>query len=159
MPSPSPFAVPALLAAVVASLRSDTTLTGLLAEVPAGFGTGPAIYGETTVPPKAGFPYLTVGAPTEIPLLTFGEFGGGSECTFHVKPCSTAPNEDECYSLGTLIKERLDDADLAVDGFGYAEIEFELLPDLLVESVRGGLVRSLPLIFRARLSGVGMGPT
>lgn len=155
MPSPSPFATPALLAAVVASLRADTALIALLAEVPAGFGTGPAIYGETTVPPKAAFPYLTVGAPTEIPLLTFGEFGGGSECTFHVKPCSTAPNEDECYSLGFLIKERLDDAVLPVTGFGYTEIEFELLPDLLVESLRGLPVRSLPIIFRARLSGVG----
>jgi Protein of unknown function (DUF3168) len=154
MPSPSPFAVPALLAAVVSSLKADTALTALLAEIPAGFGSGPAVYGETTVPPKAGYPYVSVGAPTEIPLLTFGEFGGGSECTFHVKPVSAAPNEDELYSLGILIKDRLDNADLPVSGFSTAEIAFEILPDLLVESVRGVLVRSLPIIFRAHLSGV-----
>jgi hypothetical protein len=154
MPSPSPFAVPALLAAVVASLKADTALTALLADVPSGFGSGPAVYGETAVPPKAAFPYVTVGAPTEIPLLTFGEFGGGSECTFHVKPVSSQPNEDECYALGTLIKDRLDDADLPVSGFGTVEIAFEILPDVLVESVRGLAVRSLPIIFRAHLSGV-----
>jgi hypothetical protein len=154
MPSPSPFAVPALLAAVVASLKADTALTALLSTVPAGFGTGPAVYGETAVPPKATFPYVLVGAPTEIPLITFGPAGGGSECTFHVKPCSTQPNEDELYSLGTLIKDRLDDADLPVSGFGTVEIAFEILPDLLVESLRGLQVRSLPIIFRAHLSGV-----
>jgi Protein of unknown function (DUF3168) len=154
MASPSPFATPALLAAVVASLKADTALTALLADVPAGFGTGPAVYDETAVPPKATFPYVTVGAPTEIALLTFGEFGGGSECTFHVKPCSTAPNADELYSLGYLIKGRLDNADLPVPEFGTVEIAFEILPDLIVESLRGVAVRSLPIIFRAHLSGV-----
>jgi len=158
MPNPSPFATPALAAAVIASLRSDTALTALLAEVPEGFGTGPAIYGETTVPPKAPFPYLTVGAFTEIPLLTFGEFGGGSECTFQVKPSSTEPNEDECFGLGSLVIDRLNDADLPVTGYGTVEIEFEISPNLIVESLRGLPVRSLPIIFRVRLSGVG-GPT
>ena len=154
----APFAVPELQAAIIATLKADTALTALLASVPAGFGTGPAIYGETTVPPKATFPYVTVGAATEIPFLTFGAAGGGSDCTIQVKPCSTAPNEDECYTLGSLIKDRLDDATLAVSSFAAVACEFEIAPDLLVESVRGLPVRSLPLIFRAHLSEVRGSP-
>lgn len=148
----APLAVQLLVQAVIASLKADTALTARLADVPAEFGSGPAVYGETSVPPKATFPYLTVGAPTEIPFNTF--MAPGSECTFHVKPFSTAPNEDDVYALGALVKDRIDDAVLTVSPFAAVEIAFELLPDLIVESVRGLPVRSLPLIFRAHLSEV-----
>jgi Protein of unknown function (DUF3168) len=154
----APLAVPELCAAIIATLKADTALTARLAEVPTGFGSGPAVYGETSVPPKATFPYVLVGAATEIPFLTFGPAGAGSECTVQVKPCSTAPNEDECYSLGSLVKDRLDDATIVVSPFAAVACNFEILPDLLVESLRGLTVRSLPLIFRVHLSDVAGSP-
>jgi Protein of unknown function (DUF3168) len=148
-------ATPALLEAIVAALKADTALAVRLASVPAAFGSGPAVYGEATVPPKATFPYVTVGAPTEIPMNSFGPDGGGAECTVQIKPFSILPANDEVLAIAGLIHGILDGADLVVPGFGGAACNFELLPDLITEQVRGILVRQLPLIYRIHLSELG----
>jgi hypothetical protein len=151
-------ATPALLEAIVAALKADTALAARLADVPATFGSGPAVYGEDSVAPKATFPYVTVGAPTEIPMNSFGPDGGGAECTVQVKPCSILPANDEVLAIGALIQGILDGADLVVTGFGGAECNFELLQHVPPENIRGVLVRQLPLIYRIHLSELGSTP-
>lgn len=146
----APFAIPPILAAIVARLKADTALGALLPSVPSGFGTGESIYGENAVPPGALFPYVTVGAPTEVPFNTMGDAdAGGSNCTIQVKAFSKKPADDEAYAIGSVVKELLDAVTLTVAGYGSVDCQFETVPDVFAEAIAGlGVVRQLPMIFR-----------
>lgn len=145
----APFAIPAVIAAMRTLLVADTSLTALLASFVAGYGSGPAVYAEAAVPARATFPYVTIGAPTEIPFNTMGTVNaGGSECTIQVKAFSKLPNDDEVYSILSAVKAVLDTAALTVSGYVSADCQFEALPELFVENVDGVLVRQGPMIFR-----------
>lgn len=145
----APFALPGILAAFRSALVADATLTAKLAVFAAGFGTGPGIYSESGVPPKAGFPYLTIGAPTEMPFDTMGDAAArGSTCTIQVKALSARMHDDEALAIMGDVKRILDEADLPIAGYGSVQIQCELVPDLFVEVVRDVTIRHLPMIFR-----------
>lgn len=145
----APFAIPGVLAAMVAALKADGTLAALLPSVPAGFGTGEAVYAANAVPPGATFPYLTVGAPTEVPFNNFGAGAGGSNCTVMVKAFSTKPNDDELYALGSAVTAVLDAGTFTVSGYATADCELDSVPDVFQEQIIGlGVVRQLPMIYR-----------
>src|SRR3954471_7751359 len=114
----APFALPGVLAALRAKLVADTTLAAMIATYAAGFGSGPGIYSENGVPPKAAFPYLTIGAPTEAPFDTMGDGNArGSNCTIQVKAISAKMRDDEAYSIMAVVKELLDEAVLTISGY------------------------------------------
>jgi Protein of unknown function (DUF3168) len=145
----APFGIPAILAALVAALKADSALGALLANIPAGFGTGDAVYAANAVPPGATFPYVTVGAPTEVPFNNFGPGAGGSNCTVQVKAFSTRPNDDELYNIGSAVQSVLDAGSLTVAGYASAGCELETVPDVFQEQILGiGIVRQLPMIYR-----------
>jgi hypothetical protein len=101
------------------------------------------------VPPKAAFPYLTIGAPTEVPFDTMGPGNArGSNCTLQVKAFSAKLRDDEALAIMAIVKELLDEAALTVSGYGSVVCEFDLVPDLFVEIVGGVPIRQLPMIFR-----------
>lgn len=145
----APFGIPAILAAMVAALKADGTLGALITSIPSEFGTGKAVYAGNAVPPGATFPYVTVGAPTEVPLNNMGAGAGGSNCTVMVKAFSTKPNDDELYSIGSAVTSVLDAASLTVAGYASAECELDSVPDVFQEQILGiGIVRQLPMIYR-----------
>jgi hypothetical protein len=145
----APFALPGVLAALRAKLVIDTTLASMLATYASGFGTGPAIYSENGVPPKAAFPYLTIGAPTEVPFDTMGPGNArGSNCTIQVKAFSAKMRDDEALAIMAEVKDLLDEASMSVSGYGSVVCEFDSVPDLFIEVVGGVSIRQLPMIFR-----------
>lgn len=146
----APLAVPRVIEAMREVLVADTTLTAMLAVFAPGFGTGPGIYSENGVPPKAGFPYLTIGAATEIPFNTMGTGGesGGSECTIQVKAFSAKMRDDEANSIMDRVHSDLDDAALSVYDYPSACCEFESSPGIFVENLGGVLIRQYPVIYR-----------
>lgn len=145
----APFAIPRVVEAMRDKLEVDTVLAGLLATYASGFGSGPGIYSENGVPPKAAFPYLTIGAPTEAPFDTMGDGNArGSNCTIQVKAISAKMRDDEAYSIMAVVKELLDEAVLTISGYASVVCEFDFVPDLFTEVVSGVTVRHLPMIFR-----------
>lgn len=129
---------------------ADSTLSAMLAVFATGFGTGPGIYSEGGVPPKAGFPYLTIGATTEVPFNTMGDNGlsGGSECTVQVKAFSAKMRDDEANAIMDRVKEDLDDTTLSIYGYGSSDCQFDSSPGVFVELVGGVAIRQYPVIFR-----------
>jgi Protein of unknown function (DUF3168) len=145
----APFGIPVILAAMVAALKADATLGAIITDLPVGFGTGNAVYAANAVPPGATFPYVTVGAPTEVPFNNMGPGAGGSNCTVLVKAFSTKPNDDELYRIGGAVTSVLDAATLTVTGYATAECELDSVPDVFQEQILGiGIVRQLPMIYR-----------
>ncbi len=145
----APFGIPAIIEAQRALLVADATLVGLLAPYAAGFGTGPGMYNEGGVPPKAAFPYLTVGAATEVPFDTMGPTNArGSQCTIQWKAFSAKMRDDEVYTIAGHVKRILDECVLTISGYGSTDCHFDFVPDLLQELVGGVTIRQLPMIFR-----------
>lgn len=69
---------------IVELLSEDTVLTGLIASKPTSRGGGPAIYPDGEVPLGQLFPYVTVGAWTQVPFHSMGS-GYGWNCTGQIK--------------------------------------------------------------------------
>jgi hypothetical protein len=148
----STLATPAVLAAVRSLLVADATLAGTLATVPAALGGGPAIYAEGSVPQGSAFPYLTLGAPTEIPFDTMGTsdlLKFGSNTTFQVKALSKEMADDGNYARLARVKTLLDGVTLTVSGYASAFCEFESVVPPYIEVVGGVAIRQFPAIFRA----------
>lgn len=149
---PSVLATPAVLTAVRAVLVADATLAATLATAPAALGGGPAIYAEDAVPQGATFPYLTLGAPTEIPWNTMGTKDlpkWGSQATFQVKALSKETADDGNYTRIARVKTLLDGETLTVPGYASAWTEFETAAAPFTEIVGGVVIRQFPVIFRA----------
>lgn len=148
----STLATPGILSAVRTLLAADATLAGTLATVPAALGGGPAIYAEHAVPQGAPFPYLTLGAPTEIPSNTMGASDlpkWGSSTTFQVKALSKETADDGNYARIGRVKTLLDGVQLTVPGYASAFCDFENTADPYTETVGGVVIRQYPAIFRA----------
>lgn len=148
----APFGSGVVIAAIRAKLAVDTSLASLLADFATGFGSGPAIYEEDAVPGGATFPYLTIGAPTEVPFNTMGDLqAGGSECTVQVKVFSRKPSRAEMDAIAGVLFELLDGEPMTVSGYGSCDCQFDAAPGDFTEIVGGIRIRQLPLIFRVRV--------
>lgn len=146
----APLAVPRVVEELRSVLVADSTLSAMLAVFATGFGTGPGIYSEGGVPPKAGFPYLTIGATTEVPFNTMGDNGlsGGSECTIQVKAFSAKMRDDEANAIMDRVHADLDAIDLSIYDYQSACCQFDSSPGIFVEDVGGRLIRQYPVIYR-----------
>ena len=146
---PAPFASGVVIEALYAALAADTTLGGLLAPYAPGFGSGPGIYEEDMVPGGATFPYLTIGAPTEVPFNTMGVgASGGSNCTVQLKAFSKMPSRAELDAIAAAVFAVLDAVPITVAGYGSADCQFDLAPGDFTETVGGTRIRQLPLLYR-----------
>lgn len=147
----STLAVPAVLAAVRTLLVADVPLAGTLATAPSAVGGGPAIYAEGAVPQGAAFPYLTLGASTEIPFDTMGTSDlpkFGSTTTFQVKALTKETADDGNYTRIGHVKRILDGAPLTVSGYASAFCEFDSAAESFTETIAGVVIRQFPATFR-----------
>ena len=84
---PYEIVTPSVQAAIEAVLEADTALAALLASKSTARGGGPAIYTDGDVPQGATFPYLTIGAWTQVPFHSLSPSGTGYgwNCTVQIK--------------------------------------------------------------------------
>ena len=147
----STLATPAILAAVRTLLVANVPLAATLAVAPSGLGGGPSIWAESAVPQASAFPYLTLGAPTEVPWNTMGPADlpkWGSIATFQVKALSKEMADDGNYARIALVKTTLDGILLTVPGYGSAFCKFDSMATPYTETIGGVVIRQLPAIFR-----------
>ncbi len=138
--------------ALRALLVADVTLTGLIAAVPAGLGSGPGIYAEGAVPQGATFPYLTMGAGTQVPDHTMGAPNmarWGWNCTLQIKAVGQGKGEDEGLAIMDAVGQVLyDGRPLTVTGYGTAYCDEWTVQPTLVTTLAGVTTREFPAILR-----------
>lgn len=156
---PYEVAIPGIEAAIRALLVADTGLTTLLATKPAARGGGPAIYQDGEVPSGQTFPYLTIGAWTQVPFHRFspsgspGESSGwGWNCTGQVKVVGQLAGGRTETTFQTIMGEVFSALPqgqaLSVDGYGSAWLdEFNLQPSLKT-SINNVVTVEVPAIIR-----------
>lgn len=146
--------------AIKALLVGDAAVTALLATKVIG-GT-PAVYdeGEPAVQ-GAKYPYVTVGAGTQVPEHTFGAHGTpkyGWNCTVQIKAVSQGrspagafiPGNPESVILSGVAGVLYEGRDLTLDGYSEAYCEEFTIPATLIEIIAGVTTRSAAGILRVR---------
>lgn len=151
---PYEVAIPSIEAAIKALLVADTTLTGLLANKPTARGGGPAIYADGDVPTGATFPYLTIGAWTQVgehslsPSGSPGASGYGWNCTGQLKVVGQR-NETQLMNVMSAIYSVLPDGRaLTVAGYGSACVAETTLQPSLKTTLAGLVTIEVPAIVR-----------
>lgn len=148
---PATLALPAVLTAIVAKLVADTTLAGLVANAPAGFG-GKGIY--NVVPQTALRPYLVVDAGTEVPFNTMGSGAKwGGNCVVQLKAVTDAESDLPGLTILSRAKVVLDGQPLTVSGYPTAIVQWETTlptyPEVVGSFQVGGVqVRHCPALVR-----------
>lgn len=156
---PYEVAIPAIDSALRALLVADAGLVALIASKPAARGGGPAIYADGEVPSGATFPYLTVGAWTQVPFHRFSPTGSPGEgsgwgwnCTGQIKAVgqlAAGKSETTLLNVMSEVWSALPHGEsLDVDGYNSAWIdEFNLFPS--IKTTLGGVVTiEVPAIVR-----------
>lgn len=116
-------AVGPVLSAVIAVLRADPTLIGLLAISPVDRGAG--VY-EELAPEKAGYPYLVVNQAGAVPANTIGR-GWGAAVLIYCR--ATARKRDVTKAIASRVIALLDTPTTALTVAGYPSVMSELVSD------------------------------
>jgi hypothetical protein len=151
--------IPAIETALRALLVADSTVVARLSTKPTARGGGPAIYTDGDVPSGATFPYLTIGAWTQIPShnLSPSTDGYGWNCTGQLKAVgqlSTTKNETTLLTLMSAVYAALPQGrSLTVSGYrsGWVD-EFNLQPSLKT-TLAGVVTIEVPAILRVFVHG------
>jgi hypothetical protein len=135
--------------ALRALLVASSPLTALLATKKAALGGGPAIYAEGTVPQDRLFPYLTIGAWTQVGAHTLGiTEHNGWNCTGQIKAVSQTSEAAARSVMSKVFAVLYEGRRLSVSGYGSAWCgEFNLQP-VLITAVAGITSYELPAILR-----------
>lgn len=145
---PAVLVLPAIYAAIVAKLKADVTLTGLLSDGASG------VY--NVAPSTAAFPYVEVGAGTEVELNTMGPDGlakWGANCTVQISARSQSSGAGSDLPVLTIIsrvKALLVGQPLTVSGFASVNVSLDSLPAIFTEVVDNRPTRTQPLILRVQ---------
>lgn len=131
-------------------LLADATLTSLLATKVAARGGGPAIYNEGDVPLDQPFPYLTIGAWTQIPehSLSPDSDGYGWNCTGQIKAVGQRSGDQLVNVLSAVLGVLPDGERITVTGYSAAFCAEANVQPELKEIIAGKTTYSLPLILR-----------
>ena len=151
---PYEVAIPAIETAVRALLVADATVVSRLSTRPTARGGGPAIYTDGDVPSGATFPYLTIGAWTQIGShnLAPDSSGYGWNCTGQLKAVgqlSANKNETTLLNLMSAVFAALPQGRrLSVPGYssGWTD-EFTLQPSIKT-TLAGVVTIEVPAILR-----------
>lgn len=140
-----------VVTALRALLVADGTLVGLLAAIPAAYGTGPGIYSDGAVPEQAGFPVLVIGGGSETGNNTMGSGDAalkfGSRVSLQIKAMSLQRNDDQVAGIINRVKAVLyEGRALTVSGYGSACVEQVSATSIYAENVAGALIRHFPLL-------------
>ena len=159
---PYEVAIPAIETALRALLVADTTVVARLATKPAARGGGAAIYADGDVPSGATFPYLTMGAWTQIGShnLSPGSPGGGYgwNCTGQLKAVgqlSGTKNETTLQNLMSAVFAALPNGKgLIVSGYGSGWIDEFVLQPSIKTTLAGVVTIEVPAILRVYVHDV-----
>lgn len=140
---PSTIASGLVLTAILAVLRADSTLTGLVADAPTAYG-GKGIY--PSAPQGAARPFLVVFPEGERPFDTMGspaalKWGGMVGIGFKAV-CEFTPTAG--LSVLSRTKTVLDGQALSVSGFGSVVCAWEQMHPPYSELIGGQVVWHLP---------------
>lgn len=147
---PYGLAIPAIDTALRAVMVAHAPLTALLATKPAAKGGGPAIYADGEVAQGQTFPYLTIGAWTQVPFnsLSPGTDGYGANCTGQIKAVGQR-SEAQLMTIMNLVAGLFEQGEaLTVSGYssGWTD-EFNVQPTL--KTTQAGITTfELPAILR-----------
>lgn len=132
-------------------LSAHAPLTALLAVKPLGASL-PAIYDDGAVPQAATFPYLTVGAGTQVPegetMGTEADPIHGWNCTFQVQALGQISESAIVNIMTEVAKVLYRGRDLALAGYGSSWIDEFTVQPTLTTAVAGVPTRQLPAIVR-----------
>lgn len=146
---PSVLALPLIYAAIVAKLKADATLIGML---PTGSGS---VY--NVAPSTATFPYVEVGQGTEVEFNTMGPDGlskWGANCTVQITGRSQSSGAGSDLPLLTIlsrVKALLVGQTLTVSGFPSVAVNLDVVPPMFTEVVDSKPTRTQPLIVRVQV--------
>lgn len=138
--------------ALRALLVADTPLVALIASAPVGLGAGPAVYADGAVPQGAVFPYLTMGAGTQVPRHTMGSASmarWGWNCTLQIKAAGQGQGEDQGLAIMDAVGKVLyEGRELTVVGYATAYCDEWVLQPTIVTTLAGVTTREWPAILR-----------
>ncbi len=149
-----------LYTAIKALLVADSALTAMIATKV--IGGSPAVYNEGEAAVQgARFPYLTVGAGTQVPEHTFGAHGTpkyGWNCTVQIKAVSQGrspagvfiPGSHESVLMSAVANVLYDDRDLNLPDYSESYCSEFTIPTTLIETIAGVLTRSAVAIVRCQ---------
>jgi hypothetical protein len=150
-----PYGVPiaAIDTALRALLVANTTLTGLIQTKPLSQGGGAAIYADGEVYQGQTFPYLTIGAWTQVAdhRLSPGTDGYGWNCTVQIKAVGQRTEAPLLAVMNQVFASFPQGQALTVTGYSRSFLdEFNLQPSL--KTVAAGVTTiEVPAILRVRV--------
>ena len=162
---PSEVALIPITAALKALLSSESSVTSLITTKPAGAGGGPAIYDDgsvpqppaanTTPPPPAPYPYLVIGAGTQVPFHTMGGPSApkyGWNCTLQIKAVGQgfAQTSESAIQLvlSKVVAVCYHGRRLTVTGYASAWCDEFIIQPTLITVLAGSTTREVPGILR-----------
>jgi hypothetical protein len=145
--------IPAIDTALRALLVANTTLTGLIASKPSSQGSGAAIYTDGEVYQGQTFPYLTIGAWTQVAdhRLSPDLDGYGWNCTGQIKVVGQRTEAALLAVMNQVFASLPQGQALTVSGYTRSFLdEFTLQPSL--KTVAAGVTTiEVPAILRVRV--------
>jgi hypothetical protein len=132
---------------LVAMLSADTSLVALLASKPSAQGGGPAIYEDGSVPQGQLFPYLTIGAWTQVPFHNMGS-GYGWNCTGQIKAVGQRTTGPVASVLSAALAVLPEGQALSVDGYPASCLGEATVQPAIKTTLAGVVTIEIPAILR-----------
>ena len=142
--------IPAIESALRARMLATSALTTLLASKPAARGGGPAIYADGDVPQGQLFPFLTIGAWTQVPShrMSPGADGYGWNCTVQIKAIGQRSDAQVYEVINQVMAAFPHGTALTVSGYTTAWTDEATLQPMLNNITAGMTTKEVPLILR-----------
>jgi hypothetical protein len=144
---------PAIQTVLFELFEADTALAGLLASKPTPRGGGPAIYVDGDVYQGQTFPYLTIGAWTQVPFhnLSPDGTGYGWNCTVQIK--ATGQRSPDLYDVMSAVFGIVPHGQACqIDGYDSGWFDECNLQPILKSTLAGVVTYELPAILRVYVS-------
>jgi hypothetical protein len=132
---------------LIEMLEADTSLVALLASKPSSQGGGPAIYEDGAVPQGQLFPYLTLGAWTQVPFHNMGA-GYGWNCTGQVKAVGQRTAGPVASVLSAALAVLPEGQALSVDGYTTSCMGEATVQPAIKTTLAGVVTIEIPTIVR-----------
>lgn len=132
---------------LVELLAADTALGALLASKPAAKGGGPAIYSDGEVAQGQLFPYLTIGAWTQVPFHSMGSAYGWN-CTGQIKAVGQRSEGPVSAVLSAALAVLPEGIAISVDGYTSSCVGEATVQPALKTTLAGVVTIEIPAIIR-----------
>lgn len=144
-------AVGAIHDVIVELLAEDTALSGLIATKPSARGGGPAVYTDGEVATGQLFPYVVVGAWTQVPFHSMGSSYGWN-CTGQIKAIGQRSQAQVLDVLSAALAVLPEGAQIDVTGYASACMGDATVQPAFKSTVAGLTTFEAPAIIRVYVS-------